>query len=357
MHSPEIREVFGIVLTQLSELHSPYFGIALTEKVAQTLFHKSIERFIKSIIKVIKKSFFIKKENVDKKFALKRKKMNCEEVKEKINIRTVLESFNLFPVKENRKTAFYFALDREEKIPSLSVDFVKNKAFDFGTGKSYDVISIVQQMNQCSVSEALKYLEKFDFSVQNEFQNEEKMQEKKYKTLNVSEINHSALIQYLKSRKVYEQKELVNEVEYELNGKKYFGIGFFNNSGGVEIRNKYSKICLGKKDVTLIKNELNISNEIVIFEGFFDYLTFRNLEKAEESSSSDYVILNSTAMFFKIEKLLNEYNKISMFLDNDANGNFVKSKIQNQYKNVEDCSLIYRGFKDLNEWFCSKENL
>ena len=201
---------------------------------------------------------------MDKKFALKKKKMNCEEVKEKISIRTVLESFNLFPVKENRKTAFYFALDREEKIPSLSVDFVKNKAFDFGTGKSYDVISIVQQMNQCSVSEALKYLEKFDFSVENEFHNEEPMQQKEYKILNVREIQHPALIQYLKSRKVYEQKDLVKEIEYELNRKKYFGIGFFNNSGGVEIRNKYSKICLGKKDVTLIKNELNISNEILI---------------------------------------------------------------------------------------------
>ena len=114
--------------------------------------------------------------------------MNCEEVKEKINIRTVLESFHLFPVKENRKKAFYFALDREEKIPSLSVDFVKNKAFDFGTGKSYDVISIVQQMNQCSVSEALKYLEKFDFSVQNEFHNEELMQKKEYEILKVRKI-------------------------------------------------------------------------------------------------------------------------------------------------------------------------
>ncbi len=36
-----------------------------------------------------------------------------------------------------------------------------------------------------------------------------------------------------------------------------------------EIRNKYSKICLGKKDVTLIKNDLKTSNEIVVFEGFF----------------------------------------------------------------------------------------
>ncbi len=284
---------------------------------------------------------------MDKKFALKNKKMNCEEVKEKINIRTVLESFNLFPVKENRKTAFYFALGREEKVPSLSVDFVKNKAFDFGTGKSYDVISIVQQMNQCSVSEALKYLEKFDFSVQNEFHNEELMQKKEYEILKVRKIQHPALIQYLKSRKVYEQKELVKEVEYELNGKKYFGIGFFNKSGGVEIRNKYSKICLDKKDVTMVENQ---SSEICIFEGFFDYLTYKNLEK-KENSTSDYLILNSTAMLFKIEEMLKKYAKISLLLDNDSNGELAKSKIQNQYKNVEDCSLIYQKFKDLNEWF------
>ncbi len=274
--------------------------------------------------------------------------MNCEEVKEKISIRMVLESVNLFPVKENRKTAFYFALDREEKIPSLSVDFVKNKAFDFGTGKSYDVISIVQQINQCSVSEALKYLEKLDFSVQNEFQNEEAKQQKEYKILKVGKVQHPALIQYLKSRKVYEQRDLVKEIGYELNGKKYFGIGFFNNSGGVEIRNKYSKICLGKKDVTLVENQ---SSEICIFEGFFDYLTYKNLEK-KGNLNSDYLILNSTAMLFKVEETLKKYAKILVFLDNDDNGKFVKSKIQNQYKNVEDCSLIYRCFKDLNEWVC-----
>lgn len=276
--------------------------------------------------------------------------MNCEEVKEKINIRRVLESFHLFPAKDNGKTGFYFALDREEKVPSLSVDFVKNKAFDFGTGKSYDVISIVQQMNQCSVSEALKYLMKFDFSVQNEYQTVNKCQQKKYEILNMCEIQHPALIQYLKSRKVYEQKDLVKEIEYEINGKKYFGIGFFNNSRGIEIRNKYSKICLGKKDITLIKNGLNNFNEIVIFEGFFDYLTFKNLEK-KGNSNSDYLILNSTAMLFKVEETLKIYDKISLFLDNDDNGKSVKSKIQNQYKDVEDCSLIYQKFKDLNEWF------
>lgn len=292
---------------------------------------------------------------MDKKFALKKKKMNCEEVKEKINIRTVLESFNLFSVKENRKTAFYFALDREEKIPSFSVDFVKNIAFDFGTGKNYDVISIVQQMKKCSVSEALKYLEKFDFSTQKNDKIEQTDRGKNYVIRKVCEIKHPALIEYLKSRKVYEQRDLVKEIEYELNGKRYFGIGFFNNSGGVEIRNKYSKNCLGNKDVSLIENNLKISYEIIVFEGFFDYLTYKNLEK-KENLTSDYLILNSTAMLFKAEDKLKEYGKISLFLDNDANGNSTKSIIQKKFKNVEDCSFLYRDFKDLNEWVCAKKN-
>ncbi len=291
---------------------------------------------------------------MDKIFASKKKKMNCDKIKQKIGIRTVLESFSLFPIKENRKTAFYFALDREEKIPSLAVDFVKNKAFDFGTGKSYDVISIVQQLKKCSVSEALKYLSTFDFSTQNGSLNEIKYPVS-YKILEIREIEHPALIQYLESRKVLEQKLQVKEIHYELNGKKYFGIGFQNNSGGFEIRNAYSKICLGKKDITLIQSEQNPNNEIVIFEGFFDYLTFRNLEKSE-NPTSDFLILNSTAMLFKTKENLKKYDKICLFLDNDANGKSVKARIQDQYKNVEDCSLLYLDFKDLNEWFCSDSN-
>ena len=276
--------------------------------------------------------------------------MNCEEARQKINIRTVMESFNLFPSKENRRTAFYFAIDREERTPSLSVDFVKNKAFDFGTGKSYDVISIVQQMMKCSVSDALKYLGKFEVSIHNDNQKVESNQEVEYEILKTSEINHFALVEYLTSRRVYEQKDLVKEIHYKMNGKKYFGIGFLNDSGGFEIRNKYSKICLGKKDVTLVKTQKNSFDEIVIFEGFFDYLTYRNMEKVQ---SSDYLILNSTSMLFKVENELKSYKKISLFLDNDEEGKSVTSKIQNEYQNVEDCSIIYETYSDLNDWYCN----
>ena len=279
--------------------------------------------------------------------------MNCEQIKEKISIRRVLESFNLFPVKQNSETAFYFAIDREEKSPSLCVDFAQNKAFDFGTGKSYDVISIVQQLSKCSVSDALQYLEKFDTSIQSTNKSILEIN-KNYEILEVKEIEHLALAEYLKLRKVFDQKHLVKEIHYQMNGKNYFGVGFYNNSGGVEIRNKYSKICLGKKDITLIKNELNLKNEICVFEGFFDFLTYLNLPNVQ-ISNSDYLILNSTAMFFKVEKQLTQYNKIVLFLDNDLSGSILAKKIVDKYENVEDCSLLYQHFKDLNEWSCVSE--
>lgn len=276
--------------------------------------------------------------------------MNCEKIKQNISIRSVLESLSLFPVKENHRTAFYFALGREEKIPSLCVDFIRNTAFDFGTGKSYDVISIVQQIKKCSVAEALKYLASFNFTVNIERFAKEIQPETSYRILKIEEVRHPALIQYLDSRKVSEQKKCVREVHYELNGRKYFGIGFKNDSDGFEIRNKYAKLCLGSKVVTLVRAGSGPFSEIAVFEGFFDFLTFRNLEN-RFNSACDCLILNSTAMVFKAEQILQEYPKILLFLDNDANGKSVASKIRNDYKNVEDCSLIYHDCKDLNEWF------
>ncbi len=59
---------------KVEEKYKIQFGIPLISKVVQTAFYKAIERFIKSIIKVIKKYFFIKKENEDNKFALKKEK-------------------------------------------------------------------------------------------------------------------------------------------------------------------------------------------------------------------------------------------------------------------------------------------
>jgi 5S rRNA maturation endonuclease (ribonuclease M5) len=82
-------------------------------------------------------------------------------------------------------------------------------------------------------------------------------------------------------------------------------------------------------------------------------LTFKNVEKKNsknENSVSDFLVLNSTSMLFKTEEILKKYDNISLFLDNDPAGNKIKEIIRKNYKNVEDCSLFYHNYKDLNEW-------
>ena len=271
--------------------------------------------------------------------------MNCSEAKN-ISIKAVLESFSFFPSKENSRTAFYFALDREEKTPSLSVDFIKNTAFDFGTGKSYDSISIVQAVKKCSVSDALKYLEQFNFSFQKQNLKLENLP-KGYEIIDVKEIQHPALIHYLKSRNVEDQKKWVEEIHYRMNDKNYFGIGFKNDSGGYEIRNAYSKICLDKKDITSIKND---SKDVRIFEGFFDFLSFKNVESYLEKETSDYLILNSVTMIHKVKNEIENYKNIELYFDNDEAGTRAVEMIENDLKNAEDCRVLYSGFKDLNDW-------
>ena len=279
--------------------------------------------------------------------------MNCKQANTQISIRNVLESFSLFPSKDNSKAAFYFAFDREEKTPSLFVNFVKNIAFDFGTGKKYDIVSLVQGIKLCSVSEALEYLSQFDFSFNEQICNITK-DESRYEILSISEVKHNALIQYLKERRIENNIHLLKEIHYKISNKKYFGIGFKNDANGYEIRNKYSKICIGRKDITTIKNN---SNCLRIFEGFMDYLSFKQMEKSLKKAPSDYVILNSVTMIFKLEKIIKSYEKIELYFDNDEAGNKATNEVKQLNPYVEDNRILYQNYKDLNDFIISKFSL
>ena len=136
-----------------------------------------------------------------------------------------------------------------------------------------------------------------------------------------------------------------------MNDKKYFGIGFKNDSGGYEIRNAYSKICLGKKDITSIKNE---SDSLRVFEGFFDFLSFKNVESYLEKEPSDYIILNSASMIHKIRNDIENYKDIEVYFDNDDAGTRAVETIKSINPNAEDCQFLYSDFKDLNDWLIHK---
>lgn len=279
--------------------------------------------------------------------------MNCNQANQ-IPMEKVLQSFSFFPSKNSNRGAFYFAIDRKETTPSLHLNYKTNKAHDFGTGKTFDNVSLVQTIKRCSVSEALKYLSKlsYPFPEQSLWINRTAIERKKenWKIRNIKPIEHLALISYLQKREVFKQKERVKEIHYTLNKKFYFGIGYENDSSGWEIRNKYAKICLGKKDITTIKNESHI---LRVFEGFFDYLSFLEIKDLLKLESSDYLILNSTSLINRIKNTLPKYEKIELYLDNDETGNKATIYIKSFAKNSKDNRLLYRKFKDLNDYLLS----
>ena len=207
-----------------------------------------------------------------------------------------------------------------------------------------------------SVKEVLEWAEQnfFSFQYQNNSNTKQKALANNYTIIEVKDIQHQALLEYLKSRKVENQLEFLKEIHYRMNDKNYFGIGFKNDSGGYEIRNKYSKICLGKKDVSMIKNG---SENLKIFEGFFDFLSFKNIEKSLSDEKSDYIILNSVSMISKIKNLLKNYKKIELYFDNDEAGNRAVETLKKEFENVEDDRILYKDFKDLNDWAMSSTKL
>ena len=99
--------------------------------------------------------------------------------------------------------------------------------------------------------------------------------------------------------------------------------------------------------MTTIKND---SKDLRIFEGFFDFLSFKNVEKYLEKEPSDYIILNSVSMVKNIKNELDNYQNIELYFDNDEAGNRAVEIIKSESKNAEDCRLLHSSFKDLNDW-------
>lgn len=280
--------------------------------------------------------------------------MNCSQFN-KISLEEILQNLGHFPKKQNEKEAWYLNPFASENHASFKINKDLNYWYLFSEGIGGNNIDFIKKYLNASISEVLNWAENQNFS---SFQNQKSFSKQKFENLpktyeivEVKKIQHPALIQYLKSREVENQKHLIQEIHYQMNDKKYFGIGFKNDSDGYEIRNTYSKICLGKKDITRINNH---SKSIRIFEGFFDFLSFKNVENYLEKEPSNYLILNSLSMLNKIKSAIGNYENIELYFDNDEAGNRAVEIIKNEKYETEDCRVLYSNFKDLNDWLIHK---
>jgi len=290
--------------------------------------------------------------------------MNIEEAK-KISLAEYLQSTGINPCKIQNGNFWYYSPFRNETEPSFKVNPDRNLWYDFGMGKGGNIIAFVlEHQGIDNISQALQIISGKASGIKSDsfsFRPLKSLQS--FDEITVHSLTHTALEQYLKERNInlsFAEQECV-EVHFSTNGKRYFAIGFENELGGFEIRNKYFQGCLSPKAVTNIKNG---KDECCIFEGFIDYLSYltlkakHNHEQPDIKKERDYIILNSVANLSKALDIIESYKKVICFLDNDKAGYETYLKISNRCGlNVTDQSGYYRGYKDLNDFLCGKKLL
>jgi len=280
----------------------------------------------------------------------RKQKRSIAEAKE-MDMVQYLSLLSYEPSKIRNNDYWYLSPLRQEKTPSFKVNRKLNRWYDHGLGKGGNIIDFGIQYYGCSVGE---FLNKLDggFSFQKPLKNIPKIEnapEPQLKILKDVELKSNALIRYLEQRRIPVEiaTRYCREVHYELNAKSYYGIGFKNDSGGFEIRNPYFKASSSPKDITTVKNA---SDEVTVFEGFMDFLSFKSIRENDLNKTPDFVILNSLSLFEKARPFLESHKAINLYLDNDAAGQKVAREALSSSKKYNDHSKLYQNHKDLNDW-------
>ena len=276
--------------------------------------------------------------------------MNCKTAKQ-INMVDFLTRLGYRPQKTNNNDIWFLSPLRKEKTASFKINKLKNVWYDFGEGCGGTIIDFVMKLKRCNTKEALSYLATSSFS----FDQHKPIKTNKEKclVLKTQEIQNYFLITYLSSRKLNIEiaRQYCKEVYYKFSKPNtYYGIGFKNDSGGYEIRNKFFKGCLGKKDIVTIDNN---TDSVCVFESWSDFISYLSLQEKEINES--YVILNSTSLITKAISKLIEYSTIKVFFDNDNAGTKAFEKIKNTVLiKVVDMRTLYQNYKDLNEYLMKR---
>ncbi len=280
--------------------------------------------------------------------------MNCVEAK-KIDIIITLRNLGHNPIRETEKEAWFLSPFRNESDPSFKVNKQKNVFYDFGIGLGGNLIDLLSKMLG-SVKDALDYLSenKTHFSFHQQTFTSTKLNSC-IKIDSVKPIQHFGLIDYLETRKISisAARAICKEVHFTLNDKKYFSIGLKNNSEGWELRNKYFKSGSSPKDISLINNG---NNSLAVTEGMFDMLSLISMNNSL-MKNSDLLVLNSCSFSNRLNDFTDKYKRINLYLDQDKTGRAIAQKFTAQQTVFHDCSNLYTGFNDVNEWWIKKNEI
>jgi DNA primase len=296
--------------------------------------------------------------------------MTHPEIKQ-IKIRDFLASRGINPIKNYGYYGMYHCPFRNDRNASFKVDYRKNLWNDFGTGEGGSIIDLVMKMNGCTFSDAVRMLDRRTDVCTYKHHNVETSQQSNdtnfsfhrksileenpsNRLLKAIPIAHPKLIEYVAERKI--SLDLANrycrEVHYQNSAGKFFSVGFLNDNGGYELNNKSNfKGCIAPKAITTFRNN---SDARLVFEGFWDFLSYLTIQKIEQTRH--YVaVLNSVANVQKSLEFLKNHKEINTYLDNDEGGKNATALIKANCILVNNRSSKFAGFKDLNDYLCGKK--
>jgi hypothetical protein len=255
------------------------------------------------------------------------------------------------PVRINNSDYWYLSPLRNEKIASFKVNRRINRWYDHGMGKGGNLIDFGTLYHQCTIGEFIRQLPEGMTAPPKRPFTKIIEEDKESKILITGEygLTSGALLHYLQERRIPlpVAKAFCTEVSFSLHHKKYYGIGFKNDSGGYEIRNRHFKAGSSPKDMTTIRHH---AGEAVVFEGFMDFLSFQATRGGQRPGKYDFVILNSLSFFERARSFMEAHDKIHLFLDNDAAGQRCRLQALSLSTRYTDESGLYAGYKDFNDW-------
>lgn len=286
----------------------------------------------------------------------RKQRLSSDDAKE-MDMVDYLLSLGFNPIKIRNNDYWYLSPIRNEKTPSFKINRKLNRWYDHGLGKGGNLIDFGMEYFRCSFSEFMHQLNGNSFFQKPLVQPLKNISqpESKIKVLSDHKLTSVPLLNYLAQRQIPSDiaKKYCCEIRYELNGKTYYGIGFKNDLGGWEIRNPYFKASSSPKHITTFKNE---SNEVVVFEGFTDFLSFISLHKNLPENRQDIVVLNSVSFFERARPFMENHHMIRLYLDRDITGQNCIRRALSMSNKYSDESSFYENHKDLNEWLVNSGN-
>lgn len=164
----------------------------------------------------------------------------------------------------------YFFGFKEQRTGSIAVDDKANVWYDHAQGKGGDIFAAVREFENKTFFESVAILSGY-FPEREIVPRHKSEIVQKIAVEKVSEISHDALIQYICGRGMDLQDiaPFGKEVHWQNKGKRYFAVGFPNESGGWVLRSSIFKGNILGGGISI--QVLGTVKSIKVFEGWFDF--------------------------------------------------------------------------------------